>query len=581
MKKLFYGMIAGFIVISVIGITLTGFYLYSVGNEMSLLIDSNLSLVSRSELSMEIENLRTAQFVEPENRIKKADILDKVDDYLVSCGVCHHGVRGDEKIIKMTSLIKSMKENSKSNKVFSELVNDLHSLSHDALFSGQKLVSERSSESLDKMRIGWMIFIASTIFLIGSVVVITILFMRKFDKNLKNIVHATDAIRRGDRISSEKFVDELRQIGDSMEMMQSELLIKEEKLINWAKQWQTAFDSVDSMMALCDIDGTVIIVNNAFHGVFETDEDLEGKSISRVICIDKESYDECAITKTLKYGSMHSEIIKYNDMILSVKTFPVVSEGNDVTGVLWIGRDITKEKDLEERAIQSEKLVALGELVAGIAHEINNPLSAVVGFSEILKDSNNLNKEDSQRIEKIYSAALRVSKIIRNLLEFSRKKPSEFRRQNLNEIVDKIIELTEYELHVDNVEVRKEFSEAPPIWCDVTQMQQVILNIINNAHHAITEKGEKGIISLKTYCDNEKVYLEISDTGVGIPEIVINRIYEPFFTTKDVGKGTGLGLSIVYSAVKAHGGDIQVSSIAGEGSTFIVSIPVDSHPHSS
>ena len=268
-------------------------------------------------------------------------------------------------------------------------------------------------------------------------------------------------------------------------------------------------------------------------------------------------------------------------MILSVKTFPVVSEGNDITGVLWIGRDITKEKELEERAIQSEKLVALGELVAGIAHEINNPLSAVVGFSEILKDSNDLSKEDSQRIEKVYSAALRVSKIIRNLLEFSRKKPSEFRRHNLNEIVDKIIELTEYELHVDNVEVRKEFSETPSVWCDVTQMQQVILNIINNAHHAITEKGEKGVISLKTYSDDEKVYLEISDTGVGIPEVVINRIYEPFFTTKDVGKGTGLGLSIVYSAVKAHGGDIQVSSITGEGSTFIVSIPVDSHPHSS
>jgi two-component system NtrC family sensor kinase len=112
-------------------------------------------------------------------------------------------------------------------------------------------------------------------------------------------------------------------------------------------------------------------------------------------------------------------------------------------------------------------------------------------------------------------------------------------------------------------------------------MQQVILNIINNAHHAITEKGERGTISLKTYSDDENVYLEIADTGVGIPEIVINRIYEPFFTTKDVGKGTGLGLSIVYSAVKAHGGDIQVDSVAGEGSTFIVSIPVDSHPHTS
>jgi PAS domain S-box-containing protein len=581
MKRLFYGMIAGFIVISVIGITLTGFYLYNVGNEMSLLIDSNLSLVSRSELSMEIENLRTAQFVEPENQTKKAGILNKVDSYLARCGVCHHGSKGDEKIDEMTSLIKSMKENSNSNNVFSELVDDLQSLSNDTLFSGQKLVSDRSSASLDKMRIGWMIFITSTIILIGSVILITVLFMRKFDKNLRNIVHATDAIRRGEKISSGKFVDELRQIGDSMEMMQSELLIKEEKLIYWAKRWQTAFDSVDSMMALCDIDGTVIIVNNAFYGVFKTGEDLEGKSVNEVVCIDKESYDECAIAKTLKDGNIHSETIKYDNIILSVKTFPVVSEGNDITGVLWIGRDITKEKELEERAIQSEKLVALGELVAGIAHEINNPLSAVVGFSEILKDSNDLSKEDSQRIEKIYSAALRVAKIIRNLLEFSRKKPSEFRRHNLNEIVDKIIELTEYELHVDNVEVRKEFSETPSIWCDVTQMQQVILNIINNAHHAITEKGEKGIISLKTYSDDEKVYLEISDTGVGIPEIVINRIYEPFFTTKDVGKGTGLGLSIVYSAVKAHGGDIKVSSITGEGSTFIVSIPVDSHPHSS
>lgn len=527
---------------------------------------------------MEAGILRDELFREKNARDTLGSAIDNVRTMIEGCSACHHGNIGDEKIREMALLINALKERTGDDAEVRTYVNEFIGIAHDAMLSGEKLASDRAKKTVTDAKRSWRLFVVNLIVGLGIVCSLVLFFIRKFNRGIKNILMATESIRRGERIRNELFEFDLHSVAESMKAMQSDLLIKEEKLINWARQWQIAFNSVDSMMALCDIEGRVIIANNAFHDVFETDRTVEGKALREVVCYEYENVEDCPTVRTLKEGNIHAAIIRSKNMILSVKTFPVKSEGESgISGAIWIGRDITKEKEMEERAIQSEKLVALGELVAGIAHEINNPLSAVVGFSEILKDSGKLGKEEKEKIQKIYSAALRVSRIIGNLLEFSRKRPSVFSKHSINDIADKVIELKKYELRIDNIEIERDFSDVPSVMCDLSQIQQVILNLVNNSHHAITEKGDKGVISIRTYHNNMNVFLAVSDTGAGIPDDIMHRVYEPFFTTKDVGKGTGLGLSIVYSAVNAHGGTIKIESLPGEGSTFTLSLPVEHH----
>lgn len=580
MRKLFYGMIAIFIVISAVGMILSGLYLYRVTKEMELLVDGTKSLVDRSRLGADVTAMNNVyrKFPAASRQIRIA--AANIKSSFAVCENCHHDTGAGRKIEEIGNIIRAIETYRENEERFEALLEKLDILTHNALVSGQILVAGRSKNALNNTRMAWIIFIVNLIMGMGVIIAASIFFLRRFEKSINTIIGATDAVRRGERISGGSFVDEFRRIGEALEMMQSELLIKEEKLLNWAKQWQTAFNAVDEMMALCNTEGQVIISNEAFYRIFGKEVEIYRKSLHEIVCRHYKSLDLCPFSRTLKEGAVYTDTIQHDNMFISIKTYPVLSDSGEINGALWIGRDITKERELEERAIQSEKLVALGELVAGIAHEINNPLTSVVGFSEILKGVENIGEEDRQRIEKIHSAAIRASKIIKNLLEFSRKKPTEFKTHNLTAIVEKVIELKEYELRVDGIRVRKNFSDIPEVWCDMTQIQQILLNLINNAHHAIDEKGGGGIITIKTYSDGENAYLEVSDTGAGMSDDIMNRIFEPFFTTKDVGKGTGLGLSIVFSAVRSHGGEVKVDSAEGEGASITVSIPLGLPPRS-
>ncbi len=566
---------AVFVAVSLIGASLTGFYLYSIWKDMSLLINANESLQRRIALADATARLRKLSTGEPLNLSGRIAAAGTIETFLINCNGCHHSIAGQRAVADMMSLVNSIRKVNSDAVKSREFIDGLASHAHDALLAGQMLVRERSKRAHTYIKITSIAFIVSIFFGLGGLILISLYFMRKFESNIDSMLEATDALRRGEKVNIDMFVKDFRKVGYSMEMMQRELMIKEEKLVSWARQWQTAFDAVDLMMALCDNDGSVTVANRAFNNMFGADEDITGRNMEEIVCRKDRHGDGFSLKSTLRDGMVYSEIIKDNGMTLEVKTFPVISGDGVIKGVLWIGRDITRERDLEERAVQSEKLVALGELVAGIAHEINNPLSSVVGFAEMLRDSREVKGKVRNKIEKIYLAAMRISRIIRNLLEFSRKKPVEISKNNLNEIAEKILELKEYELNVENIDLVRDFSEIPLILCDWTQVQQIILNLLNNAEQAILEKGGKGIIGLKTYSDDENAYLEISDNGPGITDEIKNRIFEPFFTTKDVGKGTGLGLAIVYSSVKSHGGEIKIASTPGEGTTFTVSFPVN------
>jgi len=231
-------------------------------------------------------------------------------------------------------------------------------------------------------------------------------------------------------------------------------------------------------------------------------------------------------------------------------------------------------KTTQSQLIQSEKLSAVGEFVAGVAHELNNPLAAVMGFSEMLKDAD-VGEKHSRHLDMIFKSAQRCQKIVQSLLSFARRSAPERKPVSPNKLIEDVLEMIAYPLRTSNVKVITHFSpRLPLVLADGHQIQQVVLNIINNARQAIESAEGSGRITITTNADARCVRIIISDNGPGISAGNLKRIFDPFFTTKEVGKGTGLGLSLCYGMIREHGGNIIPSSQPGEGATFTIELPV-------
>jgi signal transduction histidine kinase/CheY-like chemotaxis protein len=230
-------------------------------------------------------------------------------------------------------------------------------------------------------------------------------------------------------------------------------------------------------------------------------------------------------------------------------------------------------KTTQAQLVQSEKLSAVGEFVAGVAHELNNPLAAVMGFSELLKDAP-VDEKYRRHLELIFKSALRCRKIVQSLLSFARRHPPERKPVSVNRLIEEVLEIVAYQLRTSNVDVVCHFAQdLPLVLADGHQIQQVILNLINNARQAIEGHQDSGRITVTTGLKNHFLRLTIEDNGPGIPPENLSRIFDPFFTTKEVGKGTGLGLSLCYGLVQEHGGRIIAASEPGKGATFTIDLP--------
>jgi signal transduction histidine kinase/ActR/RegA family two-component response regulator len=236
-----------------------------------------------------------------------------------------------------------------------------------------------------------------------------------------------------------------------------------------------------------------------------------------------------------------------------------------------------RTRELEEaqsQLVQAEKMSVVGQLVSGVAHELNNPLAGVLGYSQLLLRMEV--PEDVKRgLERIESEAERCKRIVQNLLIFARKNKPQKRAIDLNTVVDSVLEIKGYQFKVDNVRVERELDpRLPPIMADSGQLQQVIMNIVHNAQQAMNEGKNEAVLGVRSRSEGEWIHLEISDTGPGIPPQNLSRIFDPFFTTKEVGQGTGLGLSICYGIVQEHRGRIWAESQVGGGTTFHIMIPL-------
>jgi two-component system NtrC family sensor kinase len=233
----------------------------------------------------------------------------------------------------------------------------------------------------------------------------------------------------------------------------------------------------------------------------------------------------------------------------------------------------------QEQLLNSEKMAAVGQLISGVAHELNNPLTAILGYSQLLSASGQMGPQGMEYSEKLYKQAQRTHRIVQNLLSFARQHKPERLPTMINHILEDTLALRDYDLRMSNIRVHLNLApDLPVMSADPHQLQQVFLNMVNNAVDAILESSADGDLWVTTRSDKVRVFVEFTDSGPGVQEA--SRVFDPFYTTKPVGKGTGLGLSICYGIVTEHGGTIRVRNLPHRGASFTIELPLDGSPTS-
>jgi len=258
----------------------------------------------------------------------------------------------------------------------------------------------------------------------------------------------------------------------------------------------------------------------------------------------------------------------------SINLSPMRDEQGNVSSIVVVMTDISDAAMLQAKLMHTEKMAAVGQLVSGVAHEVNNPLTAVLGFADLLLDNPEIPEAAKKDLQVILQEAQRTKQIVQNLLSFARQVPPHRQKVQVNTVLRRTLALRSYDFANNDVQVVQSLDDRmPEIVGDAHQLQQVFLNILNNAYDAIRETGQAGRIDITTSAHDGFAEISFCDNGKGIAHP--DRIFDPFFTTKEVGKGTGLGLSICYGIVHEHGGEINChNNLDAEGASFVVRLPI-------
>jgi len=256
-----------------------------------------------------------------------------------------------------------------------------------------------------------------------------------------------------------------------------------------------------------------------------------------------------------------------------INTVSIIVDGRKCNSGFF--RDITMRRQAEQKALVNAKLASVGELVAGVAHEVNNPLTGIIGYAQLLAERQDVPQNVKEDLQKIYEESQRTVRIVQNLLRFARQYKPEKSLVNINELLERTLELEAYKLRTSNIGLSTKLAANPPlILADYNQIQQVILNIVTNAEQSIADIRRKGKITLTTVVIADYVRISISDNGPGISPANMIKIFDPFFTTKSESGGSGLGLSVCHGIITEHGGNIYAESTLGKGTTFIIELPI-------
>ena len=343
------------------------------------------------------------------------------------------------------------------------------------------------------------------------------------------------------------------------------------------EQWETAFDALSEGIAVVDDEGRVRRSNRALASLLNMPlQNVVGTPLGEALLGKPSALQE--LLAATRRGDRPAPLVARSERLgraVRVNAARIPGAATEQSIVVMV-EDVTEQQALETQLVQSEKLAAVGQLVSGVAHELNNPLTSIAGLSEFLLEQKELGKKDRGHLQVIQEQAERASRIVRNLLTFARKGASERVPVDLNDVIRRTLSLTSYDLKLKDIVVERELSGAlPDVFGDRHGLQQVVLNLVTNAAHAVAENPRERPreITVSTWFDG-LVHLRVADTGPGIPDEIAQSVFTPFFTTKEPGKGTGLGLSITYSIVESHGGQIALEPRGPRGgAAFRVDLP--------
>ena len=340
--------------------------------------------------------------------------------------------------------------------------------------------------------------------------------------------------------------------------------------------------NTQSLILVADTAGLVSYANRRWYEAGFEQRDLLGRPLLELVAPGFVRPLSDALQSTLnsqQVDNLELQIVRGNGAPgkFSANLSPMRDEQGIVTSIVVVLTDITDSAVLRDKLVHAEKMAAVGQLVAGVAHEVNNPLTAILGFADLLMENPDLPETARKDLRVILQEAQRTKQIVQNLLSFARQMPPQRSAVQLNSILRRTMQLRSYDFHSHGVEVIEHLDEElPEVMGDAHQLQQVFLNILNNAYDAVHEIGRPARIEIMSTKAGDSVEVSFRDNGDGISDP--SKVFDPFFTTKEVGKGTGLGLSICYGIVKEHSGDILChNNTSGQGATFIVRLPATSH----
>jgi PAS domain S-box-containing protein len=355
---------------------------------------------------------------------------------------------------------------------------------------------------------------------------------------------------------------------------------------------QNYFNMAGTMLRVVDAVGKVSAINQKGCEILEYDEkDIVGKDWFNNFVPERMRADTRSIFKRIMKGEIgHFEYVEDfavltksgKERLISWHHSVLKNERGKIIGTLSSGQDITElkrmeeeRKILEQKAQLASRLASIGELASGVAHEINNPLTGVIGFSQFLLDRKDIPEDVKEDLNVINEGAQRVAGIVKRLLAFARQTKPERTHVDINNLISSVLQLRAYHLKASNIQVNTVFdSDLPITMADAGQLQQVFLNLIANAETEIKLASKKGKLLITTVKVDNNIHLSFKDNGPGIAKENLQKIFDPFFTTREVGEGTGLGLSICYGIVKEHNGRIWAESERGKGATFVVELPI-------
>ncbi|MDD5647725.1 MAG: PAS domain S-box protein [Dehalococcoidia bacterium] len=285
--------------------------------------------------------------------------------------------------------------------------------------------------------------------------------------------------------------------------------------------------------------------------------------------------------RTLIEGEAEIQVIEYKVKAGDGKSYwanekmSILRDGEgNVSGIIGVTRDITEQKKVTENLIVADRLVSLGEMAGGLVHEINNPLTAVMGFAYLLQQNPATSPEIREDVESIYGESKRAAEVIKNFLAFSRGQTAEKNAEQINVLVENVLKLRQSRMQKENIKVKLDLAEdLPSVYCNPARIQQAILNIVLNAEYFMYQTHQRGTLTIKTQVYGGNIRLSIGDDGPGMTSDKLDHVFDPFFTTKQAGDGTGLGLSICHSIVREHGGNIYIESSPGKGAVFTIDLP--------